>query len=201
MPTINEDHLRAINDLGRATKERLVRKNRGPVDPPMLLTVVLDNGEIWSGHADENTYAALDSEILDVGSLIYHSVMKLVVKQGLKRHVARVHVTSDAHMRKFRDPEEASLEEYRHGDFARDHATNPESQVVEAVVTWVAEFNDESELVISTIYSPYHYDDGGAVVWDDGEVLMNSVMTGEENSNVARAMVKLFETAGVKING
>lgn len=197
MPTITEERLRGYSALVCIHKEMYVRDHRGPADPPLSLTVVLDDDQVWSGTATEDTYKALSAEALNIGSLILMSVLKLAAELGLKHHVKRVIVSSDAHARVAQDREELNFEEYRHGDFQRDFESNPASLVKEAMVTWCAERSESGDVVLSTAYVPYKYGDQGEVVWDETTVIMWNVLSLDDPTNVGPAMVQLFNSLGV----
>jgi hypothetical protein len=151
--TIREEELWHMH--GHTQEAKAAACADGPDDLDAMLFIQFEDGCSYVGqrrHGNET-----------IGMGVGQSMVALWLEHG-RDPFKRIFLVLEGHAKT--GVPEAELADYQRGDLARMYADDPASDIVELVITSCFEWEDD-KLQTSLILHPYHYDDGGVLVWDE----------------------------------
>lgn len=183
---MNEEQVRLAHQRSsHAAKVALVDRD-GPGDLGMRVLLRFRDGCFYIGHPGEMTARFTsgpdDATIWQVLAtsikLLWHNHGQVPATQLL--------VTTEGYMKVL--PERTELEGYGHGDFQQEFAQNPDSDISEVLMTHVVD-----RAGISSCIEPYHYDDGGVIVFGELQVMTEQT---EQGGAMADALRHVWQEVG-----
>jgi hypothetical protein len=153
--TIREKDLRKLHtQLAISAKNEYTK--RGPTDVPPLLVVQFDDGCVYVG-------MLVDVEDgLNPGMVAALSTKALWIEH--RGELSSVTLILEGYAKLYADEEELAI--HQSGDYARQYADDPDSGVTEIISTSYFEWEND-HLACSIVTHPFHYDDGGKLVWGE----------------------------------
>ena len=152
--TIREDELRELHaSVAMTSKEHVCRDGPDDIVPSML--VQFKDG-CWYAGRPRGPHEG------ELGQLVGQSIVAIWLEHR-RDPLHSITFVMEGHaafgMR------EEQLPSYQRGDFARMYSEDPDSGVTEVIITSYYEWT--TKLEVAMIIHPYHYDDGGKLVWDE----------------------------------
>lgn len=164
----NATKLMAIHEqINLDGKRTMVKRHRGPIDLNPVLVVTFADGAHHVGMAVPDQMGPE----FNLPAAILIDVARLWAKHKGPR-IDRIILMADTFLKKFDVDQEGAARATQHGDLERDFRENPDSKVIEAIVT-TAVWRDDDVYRTCVIASEY-------VISDGNQFKVNNTDVGDE---------------------
>lgn len=165
--TISKDRLRELHEATTIVGKQALVDAEGRNDSAPKLSVHFKDGCHYAGMPTRGTIAAIENmpdERWWIGSVAAATTHAVWVEHG-KTEINSVVWVSEGYARTY-EKDEGPHEDYEHGDFAKEFAREPDTDVTEMIATHYFE-KEDGEWHLSSYVTFFHYTDGGLIVFGE----------------------------------